>query len=201
MCDKSITHWIAELKVGEASAAQRLWEIYAEKLVQLARKQLGDAPRQSCDEEDIALSVFRTVCHAAANGRFMDLKQRDELWWLLLRVTRQKTLTQARRELSEKRGGGRVLSFSDLAAGGGTDGDPLEQLVSHEPTPEFLAILAEEHQRLLRRLRDDRVREVALRRMEGYTIEEIARQMQISTRTVQRKLQLIEEEWLDELPV
>jgi DNA-directed RNA polymerase specialized sigma24 family protein len=51
----------------------------------------------------------------------------------------------------------------------------------------------------LRRLRDDRIREVAIRRMQGFTVAEIAEQMRISTRTVQRKLRLIEEQWLEEV--
>ena len=105
MPESSITQWIAALKKGDVLVVQQLWEKYAERLVVLARRRLADSPRAVSDEEDIALSAFRTVCHAAANGRFSDLRNRDELWWLLLRVTRHKILDQIRRDRAEKRGG------------------------------------------------------------------------------------------------
>ena len=199
MPESSITQWIAALKKGDVLVVQQLWEKYAERLVVLARRRLADSPRAVSDEEDIALSAFRTVCHAAANGRFSDLRNRDELWWLLLRVTQRKILDQTRYQRAEKRGGGRVYPLTDVqAACGGMAGNPLAELISREPSPEYLAILAESHDQLLKRLRDDRLREVALRRLEGYTTEEIAQRMKVSARTVQRKLRLIEAHWYDE---
>lgn len=200
MTDDSVTCWIAALKEKDSVAAQRLWERYAERLIELARQRLGDAPRTESDEEDVVLSVFHTVWRAAVNGRFLDLKTRDELWWLLLRVTRQKTLDKVRRDKAEKRGGGRIVPLSELQAAETSDmPGPLAELISREPSPEYLAILAEEHDRLLRRLRDDRLRQVAVRRLQGLAPEEIAQQMRISVRTVHRKLRLIEEQWFEEV--
>lgn len=199
MADSSISEWISALKEGDALAVEQLWGRYAEQLVASARQRLTDVPCTVLDEEDVALSVFRTVCHAAANGRFSNLGSRDELWWLLLRVTQRKILDQTRHQRAEKRGGGRVYPLTDVqAACGGMAGNPLAELISREPSPEYLAILAESHDQLLERLRDDRLREVALRRLEGYTTEEIAQRMRVSARTVQRKLRLIEAHWYDE---
>ena len=48
-------------------------------------------------------------------------------------------------------------------------------------------------------LRDDRLREIAVWRMEGYTVAEIAEQLGISVRAVERKLQLIRAKWAREL--
>jgi ECF sigma factor len=42
----SVTHWITQLKTGDPAAAQRLWECYFLRLVKLARKKLGGAPRR-----------------------------------------------------------------------------------------------------------------------------------------------------------
>jgi hypothetical protein len=62
----SVTHWIGGLKVGDADAAQHLWERYFGALIRLARAKLGAIPRGEADEEDIALSAFHSFCQGAA---------------------------------------------------------------------------------------------------------------------------------------
>ena len=198
MSDKSVSRWIKELKAGDAYAAWRLWEEYAERLISAARQQLGHSPRRVADEEDIALSVFHTICRGAANGHFSGLERRDELWWLLVRLTRRKIVNQRRHDRAQKRGEKRVVLATDLTRVEKMGESPLEDLLSEEPTPEFLAILAEEYERLMGGLRDDQLRAIALHRMEGFTPKEIAEQMRISTRSVQRKLRMIEQLWRKE---
>src|SRR5689334_11320901 len=104
----SISEWIGRLKAGDSDAAQNLWDRYAQALVNVARKKLGDAPRRVADEEDVAQSVFSSICRGAAAGRFTDVRSRDELWWLLLSITTQKVVDHVRRELAQKRGGGQA---------------------------------------------------------------------------------------------
>ena len=55
----SVTAWIGDLKEGQDAASQKIWERYFERLVRVASRQLGSAPRRIADEEDVALSVFR----------------------------------------------------------------------------------------------------------------------------------------------
>ena len=57
----------------------------------------------------------------------------------------------------------------------------------------------EEHRRLLGLLRDDQLRTIAVRRIQGYTLDEIASQLDISSRTVIRKLNLVRIRWQHEL--
>src|SRR5947209_3676484 len=76
----SVTHWIGQLKAGEAAAAQPLWEGYFQKMVQLARGKLQGLPRRAADEEDVALSAFDSFCRGAGAGRFPQLSDRDSLW-------------------------------------------------------------------------------------------------------------------------
>src|SRR4051794_14685985 len=97
----SISEWIGRLKTGDAEAAQNLWDRYAQALVKAARKKLGDVPRTVADEEDVAQSVFSSICRGAAAGRFSDVRSRDELWWLLLSTTTQKVVDHIRRELAQ----------------------------------------------------------------------------------------------------
>jgi hypothetical protein len=83
----SVTRWLGHLKGGDPRAASHLWQRYFRRIVGLARVKLGHAPRAVADEEDAALSAFRNLCEGAAEGRFDQLHDRDDLWrlrWLLV---------------------------------------------------------------------------------------------------------------------
>lgn len=181
----SITRWIGQLQAGDLAAAQPLWERYFRNLVDLARRKLLGARPQIADEEDVALSAFDSFCRGLKRGRFPDLQDRDNLWKLLVVLTARKACHLIRDEQRLKRGG-------DKKSGAAED---LEQVVAPKPSPEFAAELAENCQRLLDLLGDDVLRTVALRKMEGYTTEEIAGQLNCAPRTVERKLRLIRSLW------
>jgi DNA-directed RNA polymerase specialized sigma24 family protein len=196
----SITAWIHQLKAGEADAAQQLWIRYADRLTELARRKLGSAPRRIADEEDVAQSVFHLLCRGAQAGRFQNLHDRDELWWWLLMTTKQKSVDNVRRELAQKRGGGRVQALASRSArGDSSDELALDDVIGAAPTPEFLVMLQEQNDRLLGLLRDDCLRSVAMWRMEGFTVAEIAAKLAIGVRAVERKLRLIRDKWRREL--
>lgn len=82
-----------------------------------------------------------------------------------------------------------------VLAGEGPEGDALAQAVGREPTPEFAAMVAEETLRRLGMLEDETLRNVAVWRMEGYSTEEIAARLGCTTRTVERKADLIRQIW------
>jgi DNA-directed RNA polymerase specialized sigma24 family protein len=189
----SVTRWIADLKGGDRQAVQPLWERYFARMAGLARSRLRavrlkDAGR---DEEDAALSAFDSLCAGVARGQFPQLGDRDDLWRLLVVITSRKVLIQARRQLRQKRGGGNVRAASDLADDGDDEDELLVRVVSNEPTPEFAAMVAEEYRRLLDRLGNDALRQVAMLRAEGATGDEIAARLGCARRTVVRQLALI----------
>jgi DNA-directed RNA polymerase specialized sigma24 family protein len=193
----SVTTWIAELKAGDARAAQRLWENYFPRLVGLARKKLHELPRRAADEEDVALSALDSFCRAAEQGRFPRLTDRDNLWHLLVTITARKALQLVRRERRQKRGGGTVRGDSAFHA---TPECPeeetgLERVIGTEPTPEFAAEMAEEYRQLLALLGTGDLQAIAVWRMEGYSNEEIAARLGCVPRTVERKLGLIRTVW------
>jgi DNA-directed RNA polymerase specialized sigma24 family protein len=187
-----VSQWLGRLRAGEHAAAQPLWERYFRRLVVLARAKLKGGPRRAADEEDVALSAFDSFCRAAARGRFPQLSDRDDLWHLLVVLTARKACDLLRREGRHKRGGGRSPDPRPVRPG---EPDPLEQVLGREPTPEFAAQVAEECRRLLALLGNAELEQVALAKMEGYTTEEIARRLGRTSRTVERKLQLIRDIW------
>src|SRR5262249_15593419 len=199
----SVTHWLGALKAGDLAAAQPLWERYFDRLVRLARRQIGAARRgkAEADEEDAALSAFDSFCRRAAGGRFPRPGGRDHLRRLLVEITSCKAADQLRRRGRQKRGGGHILSEADL--GGSEDapgGEGLDRLVGREPTPEFAAMVAEQYCRLLDILGDETLRRVAVWRLEGYTGEEIAAKLGCARRTVAFRLVLIRKIWQGEVP-
>jgi DNA-directed RNA polymerase specialized sigma24 family protein len=192
----SVTQWLDRLRAGDPAAAQHLWEHYFHRLVGLARTKLQGAPRRAADEEDVALSAFDSFCRGAERGQFPQLKDRDNLWRLLVTLTVRKAARLARDEQCQKRGGGAVLGEAALTAAAAAETPTgLEEVIGREPTPEFAAQVAEECQRLLGLLGNDELRSIALGKMEGYTNAEIAARLDCAPATVERRLQVIRRLW------
>ena len=189
--DVSITFWIDQPKAGAQEAAQPLWNHYFHQLVRLAYQRLRGAPRAAADEEDVALSAFRSFCAAAEKGRFPVLNDRADLWKLLVVITERKSLNLVRDQARLKRGGGSAPGDRTPQA----DAPNLVNVPGREPTPLFAAQMAEECKHLLDQLGDDTLRKLALDKMEGFTNEEIAARHALALRTVERKLGLIRSIW------
>ena len=88
--------------------------------------------------------------------------------------------------------------FLGLMSPSGSHPAGLDAWVGEEPTPELLAVMDEEYQRLLGRLRNDGLRQIAIWRMQGDSTEEIAQRLDMTVRSVGRKLKLIRDEWSGE---
>lgn len=193
---EGVTRWLGQLAEGDPLAVQRIWEQYYGRLVRLARKKLGDSSRRVADEEDVALSAFHSFCRGAAAGRFPRLDDRHDLWKLLVTITARKASAQMRRQHRQKRGGGAVRGESVFARGDSSDRTSgLGQVMGEEPTPAVAAMVAEQCEHLLECLDSESLRQVALYKLEGYSNEEIARELDCAPRTVERKLARIRDLW------
>jgi DNA-directed RNA polymerase specialized sigma24 family protein len=184
--EDSVTRWVDRLRAGDAGAASRLWDSYFRNMVDLARRKLRGLPCRWADEEDVALSAFKSFCRGAAQGRFPGPIDRDSLWPLLFALTARKVVDLVRHEHRRKRGGPR--SEVDL------DGLPAPQR-----GPDFAAQVGEECVRLLDSLGDPLLRSVAEWKMEGFTSAEIAGRLGCTERTVERKLRVIRRLWQEEV--
>jgi DNA-directed RNA polymerase specialized sigma24 family protein len=196
----SVTVWIDRLKAGEPQSSQELWERYVDRLLRLARKKFGQAPRRATDEEDVVLSAFDGFFRGVEESRFPQLEDRDDLWQLLVMLTDRKTIDHRRRELAAKRGGGDVRGESAIAERQTQNSDKpgLSQIIDGEPSPEFAAQFAEQVEQLLALLADDTLRKIALAKMEGFTNAELARDLGLNVRSIERKLHLIRRTWQHE---
>jgi DNA-directed RNA polymerase specialized sigma24 family protein len=193
----SVTEWIARLKAGDKDASQELWQRYVERLVRLARVKLGRTSRRVRDEEDVVISVFDGLFRGIEAGRFPQLDDRDDLWQVLVMLTTRRAIDHRRRELAADAGGGNVRGDSIFAGpqAGDSSQHGFSQVIDGEPTPEFAAQSAEELERLLGLLQDDTLRRIAIGKLEGHTNPEIAANLGVSLRTVERKLELIRCTW------
>jgi DNA-directed RNA polymerase specialized sigma24 family protein len=197
----SVSQLLSGLKAGDDAAAKVLWKRYCDRLVGLARRKLQKTAHRLATEEDVAQSAFNSLCLGAREGRFPALKERDALLGLLVFITAQKAADQIAYENRKKRKspglrGGSAIDGQDRSSRGGRGGHPL----APSPGPATLAIWAEEYERLLFRLGDDTLRQVAELSVQGYKIDEIAERLGLARRTIHRKLDLIRKVWMTELP-
>ncbi|MEI8381400.1 MAG: ECF-type sigma factor [Planctomycetota bacterium] len=181
----SVTAWIAGLKAGKATAAEPLWNRYFARLVGLARRKLATASQRLADDEDVALSAFKSLCQGAAEGRFPQLTDRDNLWPLLVVLTARKSVDLLRSEGRSKRGG----DWKSVS-------EEIERIASHEPTPEFAVLMNDYCDWLLSQL-DPGPREVALLKLDGCTNQEAASRLGCGIRTIERRLELIRRVWAE----
>ncbi len=124
------------------------------------------------------------------------MRDRDDLWHLIVRITERKAYDQLRAQMRKKRGPGLVAgesAFVDVRAF--SDGAGINGAAGPEPTPQFAAEMVEAVDRLFDQLDDDELRQIARHKLEGYTNEEIAGKIGRAVPTVERRLRLIRERW------
>ena len=196
----SVTHWINELvdDGGKAVAQQAIWDRYFHRLAQLARQRLPSRVRRISDEEDVALSALDSFFHRAADGQFPKLTDRTGLWPLLARITVCKVSLCIDREWAAKRGGGNVLGERELRTLGGRL-PSLDEVLATDPSPAFAAQMAEQIEILMGKLDHEQLREIARLKLEGHENQEIASQLNIGVRTVERKLARIRSIWASDM--
>lgn len=178
---ESVTEWIFQLQNSQHDdAAQRLWERYMSRLVDRARRKLGGTSKKMADEEDVAIIAFENFCRGAKNGRFPKLKDRDDLWQLLIVLTDRRAIDQMRKR-SHSTGEGSGIEF--------------ESIESVEPTPEFIAEMGDNIQTLMDSLEDKQLQQLVMHKLAAHSNEEITELLDCSLRTVERKLNMVRKRW------
>lgn len=192
-----ITAWLRKLEAGHDLAAQRLWDVFFERLVRIAQERMRTNDRRVADAEDVALSAFASFCRGVENQRFPELTDRQGLWRLLVSITIHKLLHLQRDQNRLKRGGN--FRAIEPSADSDTERSAVDELISREPTPEFAAQVAEQYDLWMRALNSEELTRLAEWKLEGFTNDEIATKSGRTTRTVERKLNLIRKILVHEL--
>ncbi len=196
--DDSILQLIEGVKAGDDQSVQAIWDAFFPQLCHIAGAKLKGQRRADADEEDVALSAFASFCKAAAGNRFPDLVDRKGLWRLLSEMTRRKAVTLIRYRQSLKRDMRRTVGESALMDSEGRGG--MDRLLSDELTPALSLFLQEEARNMLEKLEDQRLVQLALLKLHGYTNQEIHDELNCSVSTVERQLNLIRKIWQQESP-
>jgi DNA-directed RNA polymerase specialized sigma24 family protein len=189
---------ICQLKDVSELDAERIWHEFFPKLKRYAQKRIRDMATRTFDEEDVALSAINSFFRGHAAGRFDELAGDEELWRLLVTITARKVTAQRRKQLAAKRGGGNVRGESVfLAAGESELNVGLAQIMDENRMPESASEVAKTCKDLLAVLPNEKLRETALMRMEGYTNKEISEQLKCSVARTKQRVALIKELWQD----
>jgi RNA polymerase sigma factor (sigma-70 family) len=195
----SVTRLIIDLRSDEPAvreiAARLVWGRYFQELLLLARNHLSALVRSREDEEDVLQSMYDSFCARQRRGDF-DLANRDELWNLLVRITLRKARNTVNRHLQGKRDVRREdAEVAPDRSGEDSPGTILDQIDSSGPTPAEAALLNEALELRFQMLKDPKLRQIALWKLEGYTNQEIAERLECTLRTVERKLERIRAYW------
>ena len=169
------------------SVSEKLWNKYFERLLRFATRQMRGMPKIASDEEDVTLSVLKSVC---LNLREQSNIQVDSsgIWCLLVLICKRKIANQYAYQLRGKRDASRSESLSQNPA-------LLEELQADEIQPQRLIEINESLESLFAALEKEPLKQIALAKVQGYTNQEIANQRNCSLSTVERKLRVIREIW------
>jgi RNA polymerase sigma-70 factor (ECF subfamily) len=174
---------IARCRKGDQDAARELFDSYVERLVPLARRRISQRLVSRVDPEDVVQSVFRTFFSRLKDDQF-SIHDQNDLFRLLVRITVHKALRQVAHHKAAKRDPGHEVAQTQDSQ------EQLLQLLAHEPTPDEAILFLDHLEGFLGLLPKDDRRILELR-MQGYSSEEIAQQLNSYDRKIRRVLERI----------
>jgi DNA-directed RNA polymerase specialized sigma24 family protein len=139
---------------------------------------------------------MRSFLGRVQQGQFSRLENRDDLWKILVTISKRKAAKHIARETAEKRGGGRVRGESAVLRPGEGLATGLEAFADERPTPDEQCEMLDcvEHiLAFLDELNDETLRAIAVFKSHGIGDEQIARELNCSTKTVERKRKRLRE--------
>ena len=168
---------------GDQDAARQIVDRYIGQLLALARRHLSQRLAGRVDPEDVVQSVFRTFFLRVREGQFVFADQ-DDLCKLLVRITLHKTLRQVAFHKAAKRD-----PAQEVGRGEGHQ-EQLLAVLDRGPTPEATITFVDQLEHLLAHLLPHE-RQVLELRLQGYSNEEIARQLGLYDRKIRRVLERV----------
>lgn len=175
---------IQRLLAQDETVPNELLDRYNDRLVRLARHHLRSMPNQIADDEGAVISAFRSFFSGLAKDEFSTLRSDEDLWKLLATITIRKSIRQLRKHWKKSGEGGKRVHSLDV-----------NNVLNSAPSHEEVIGLIDECEYKVQQLRDESLMRIATLTLAGHSTSEIARQMRIHQRTIQRKLEIIRNEW------
>lgn len=166
------------LVAGEHQCSTEVVARYSDRLLRLASSRMPDRMQARVDPADVVQSAFRSFFakHERDGFRFNDV---EDVWRLLAAITFHKVQHAIRFHSRKVRDVRRdVIGHEQIQA-----------TESESPTASSLSIMEDTLRAIMRELPSTHQQVLRLR-LEGYSIDEIANQLGVSTRTVNRGLKL-----------
>lgn len=182
--EHSVTRFIRDLNAGRnVSVAQaEIFKRYFRQLDALATLRLGKYQRV-VDGEDVAVRTMHILFEKAEQGDLREVDSRDHLLALLRRIAKFDALNQVASERTAKRGGGAVATES---AFGDRDSER-DGIENAAVAPEdALESRLTEACEAIAKIDDERLRTVASLTLQGLAARDIADELGVSRRTVER---------------
>jgi RNA polymerase sigma-70 factor, ECF subfamily len=167
---------IARIRGGDDDAATALYERYADRVKWFVQTRTSDQLKHQVEPEDIVQSIFKSVFRGM-ESRGYDAPEGGTLWHLIAVVAIHKVRKNASRRHAAMRDARRTESLDSLDAG---------QVSDHEAAQEMEFAVREAIECL-----SPQEQTVVNLRMQNYSVDEIAKQIGCSPRTVERRLQQV----------
>jgi RNA polymerase sigma-70 factor, ECF subfamily len=184
--NENFTLLMTRLREGDEEAAAELFHRFAGRLAVLAGRRLGPRARVKVDPEDVVQSAFKSFFKRQAAGQFR-LQGWEALWALLTTIT----LHKCGHKLAYLHGAKRDIN-REVAPAAPDLSDASWHFLANDPTPHQATVLTETVDHLLSQL-DGCHRDIFRLALDGYSSPEIAEQLDVTERTVQRVLKRIRE--------
>ncbi len=189
--NEDVTRWIEKLEdeEGDSRAAELIWNRFFKRMVGVAQKKMVSMPKAARDEEDVALSAMNSFFEGAEAGRF-EVKNRDDLWRLLVTITIRKASAERRRQYAAKRGGGKPSLHINQ-----NTPDRIDELIDRNQMPELVEDVLKSCSELLDTLNDEALRHTAEMKMQGCSLEEISDVLGCKVEETKYRLRKIRFKW------
>lgn len=192
----SVTGWITSMREGHQEALEAFSKRYFSKIRDLAKSKLSKP-----DSEEVANDVLVALTQSIAGGKYPDLCDRNSLWFLILKITQRRVIALTRREKAQKRIPSESMEVNRFQESVNveslTDYEmELDQVIALNSTEAAWIEISDCWEELLRSLPDDVCRKIAQLKLQAYSNREIAMMMEFTPSKVDRKVRLIQEEWM-----
>lgn len=193
----SVSKWLLQVRKGDELATNHLVSRYFGKLARYADKKRRST-KTTDDGEDIALGVLDAVVRKIQREEYPDLNNREGLWLLLLVSVQNQVISRHRKHRRRLRLGIDVQTVTDLMNTMFVD---LEEFLDDPDLETESNEILEFWETSIRSFASEGTQMVARLKLAGLSNRQIAEQLNMSPRSVGRKVEMIIERWADRCEV